>query len=87
MYGTASATCRRSSEMKRAVHTMSQRPAAKSGMSVSNGTLRMVICRPIAWAACRAASTSKPIAAFGSVTSVEGKYSSGGYSMSTQLTS
>src|SRR4029079_8976071 len=73
--------------MKRPDHTMSQRPLVRSGMSASKPVLRMVICNPSLAAADLAESASKPMAAFGSVTSAVGKYSSGGYSMSTQSTS
>src|SRR5437870_1214396 len=63
---------------------MSQRPAVRSGMRPEKATFRTSSCTPQALATARAASTSKPIAWFGSVTDVEGKYSMGGYSMSTQ---
>src|SRR5207302_6232568 len=84
MYGTASALARRAWVAYSAVHTMSQRPAVRSGIRPANETLRTSSCTPQALATARAASTSKPIAWFGSVTDVEGKYSMGGYSMSTQ---
>src|SRR5438128_10468646 len=63
---------------------MSHRPAVKSGIRPAKETLRTSSWRPQALATARAASTSKPMAWFGSVTDVEGKYSMGGYSMSTQ---
>src|SRR4051812_44797240 len=66
---------------------MSQRPAVRSGISPSNATLRTASLRPNALATARAASTSKPMAWLGSVTEVDGKYSIGGYSMSTQSVS
>src|SRR4051812_10595733 len=66
---------------------MSQRPAVRSGISPSNATFRTASLRPNALATARAASTSKPMAWLGSVTEVDGKYSIGGYSMSTQSVS
>ena len=57
------------------------------GISASNAVFLIAICRPSFAATALAASTSKPMAWFGSVTSEEGKYSIGGYSMSTQSTS
>src|SRR5437762_1654613 len=84
MYGTASETARRFCVTYSAVHTMSQRPAVRSGMRPAKETFRISMGSPQALATARAASTSKPTAWFGSVTDVDGKYSMGGYSMSTQ---
>src|SRR6266550_7329242 len=82
MYGTASACARRFWVTYSAVHTMSHRPAIRSGIRPAKETLRTSICRPHALATARAASTSKLMALVGSVTEVDGKYSMGGYSMS-----
>src|SRR5207237_5325278 len=84
MYGTASETASRFCVTYSAVHTMSQRPAVRSGMRPAKETFRTSMGSPQALATARAASTSKPTAWFGSVTDVDGKYSMGGYSMSTQ---
>ena len=56
-------------------------------MSASKPVFRISISRPSFAATALAASTSKPMAWFGSVTSADGKYSIGGYSMSTQSVS
>src|ERR1700726_4317549 len=66
---------------------MSQRPACRSGIRASKPGFLIVIVRPSSDATFFAASTSKPTAAFGSVTVLVAKYSSGGYSMSPQSTS
>src|SRR5437016_616857 len=66
---------------------MSQRAAWRSGIRASNAVFRTSIVRPSLPATARAASTSKPTDAFASVMSVDGKYSIGGYSMSTQSSS
>src|SRR4029079_1539575 len=87
MYGTASAFCRRSSETYSADQTMSQRALAGSGISESKPLLTTSSVSPSLVATARAASTSQPVALFGSVSSVEAKYSIGGYSMSTQSVS
>src|SRR5215208_1093427 len=65
---------------------MSQRPAWRSGISALNAVFRISISSPSLAATAFAASTSKPTAWFGSVTSADGNISSGGYSMSTQST-
>src|SRR6185436_2183309 len=87
MYGTASATCSRSSETYRADQTTSQRPAERSGISASKPLFTTSSVSPSLVATARAASTSKPVDLFGSVSSVEAKNSMGGYSMSTQSVS
>src|SRR5215211_1907031 len=86
MYGTASATSSRVSLTYSAVQTMSQRPACRSGMSALNAVFRISISSPSLAATAFAASTSNPMALFGSVSSAEGNISIGGYSMSTQST-
>src|SRR5205814_9277651 len=77
----------RFSETKSAVHTMSQRPAVRSGMRASKPVFLIWSWRPKALATARAPSTSKPTAWFGSVTLAEEKNSMGEYSMSTQSVS
>src|SRR6185437_14968713 len=87
MYGTASATCSRSSETYSADQTMSQRPAERSGISASKPLLTTSSVSPSLVATARAASTSKPVDLFGSVSSEEAKNSIGWYSMSSQSVS
>src|SRR4029079_12687733 len=87
MYGTASATASRVVLTYRADQTMSQRPACRSGMRVEKPVFFTASFRPSLAATALAASTSKPTAWPGSVTSADGKYSIGGYSMSTQSVS
>src|SRR6188474_901144 len=65
---------------------MSQRLAWRSGINALNAVFRISISRPSFAATAFAASTSKPTALFGSVSSADGNISIGGYSMSTQST-
>src|SRR5262245_30985929 len=66
---------------------MSQRLFPRSGISESKAVFLISSFRPSLAATARAASTSKPVALFGSVSSAEAKNSIGEYSMSTQSVS
>src|SRR6185503_14789745 len=84
MYGTASATLSRSAFTYSADQTTSQRSLVRSWISESNAVFLISSFRPSFSATARAASTSKPVAWFGSVMSAEAKNSIGEYSISTQ---